>query len=74
MKKSPVNYLRAGVSNYVFSIILVITQRFYISSSLFYFSFVIDNVKPTFFNCVNSNIYSSILLLLKLHETFWFMN
>ena len=72
--KSPyiVNYLWAGVSNYVYSIILVIT-KIYISSSLFHFSFNIET-KPIFLDCVNSNIYRCILSLLKLHETVWFMN
>ena len=72
--KSPyiVNYLWAGVSNYVYSIILVIT-KIYISSSLFHLSFIIE-AKPAFLDCVNSNIYSCILSLLKLHETFRFMN
>ena len=58
IQKSPciVNYLWAGVSNYICSIILVITKR------------------PTFLDCVNSNIYSCILSLLKLHKKFWFMN
>ena len=45
----------------------------YISSSLFYSSFVIET-KPTFLDCVNRNIYSCILSLLKLRKTFWFMN
>ena len=31
------------------------------SSSLFYFSFVIENAKPNCLDCVNSNIYSCIL-------------
>ena len=41
---------------------------------LIYFSFVIDNAKPTWLDCVNSNIYSSILSLLKLHGSCWFTN
>ena len=49
-------------------------ENFYISSSSFYFSFVIDNAKPTYLDCVNSNICSFILSLLKLHGTFCFMN
>ena len=49
-------------------------EDLYITSSLFYLSFVIDNAKPTSLDCENSNIYSCILQLLKLHETFWFMN
>ena len=49
-------------------------ENLYISSSFFYFSFVIDNAKPTCLDCVNSNIYSFILSLLKLHGTFCFMN
>ena len=44
----------------------------FISSSLFYFSFVIDNAKPTSLYCMN--IYSCILSLLKLQGTFCFMN
>ena len=74
IKKSPyiVNYFWAGVSKYVYRIILVITN-IYISSSLFQFSFVIE-AKPIFLECVNSNIYSCILSFLKLHQTFWFMN
>ena len=43
-------------------------------SSLFYFSFFNDNAKPTCLNFMNSNIYSCILPLLKLHLTFCFMN
>ena len=39
-------------------------------SSSFYFSFAIDNAKPTCLNCVNSNIYSWILSFFKLHGTF----
>ena len=58
------------VSNY--STILVVTE-IYISSSLFYFSFFIDNMKPTCLYCVNSDIYSCILSLLKLHGTFSFI-
>ena len=50
------------------------SRRLYISSSLFYFIFVVDNAKPTCLDCVNSNIYSCILSLLKLHGRFWFMN
>ena len=46
----------------------------YNSSSLFYFSFVIDNAKQTSLDCENSNIYSCILSLLNLHEAFWFMS
>ena len=48
----------------------------YISSSLFYFSFVIINTKTktTCLNCVNGNIYSYILSLLKFFGTFSFMN
>ena len=74
IEKSPyiVNYLWAGVGSYVYSIILVIT-KIYIPSSLFHFSFVIE-AEPTFLDCMNSNIYSCILSLLKLHKTFWFMN
>ena len=49
-------------------------ENLYISCSFFYFSFVINNAKPTCFDCVNSNIYSCILSLLKLHGTFYFMN
>ena len=49
-------------------------ENLYIPSSFFYFSFVIDNAEPTCLNCVNSNIYSLILLLLELRETFCFMN
>ena len=58
ISKSPyiVNYLWDGVSNYVCSIILVIA-KIYIYSSLFHFSFVIE-AKPTFLDCVSSNIYS----------------
>ena len=63
-----VNYLWAGV----YGIILVIT-KIYIFSSLFHLSFVIE-AKATFLDCADSNIYSCILSLLKLHETFWFMN
>ena len=64
IEKSPyiVNYLWAGVSSYVYSIILVII-KVYTSSSLFHFSFVIE-MKPTFLDSVNSNIYSCILSLL----------
>ena len=74
ISKSPyiVNYLWDGVSNYVCSIILVIA-KIYIYSSLFHFSFVIE-AKPTFLDCVSSNICSCFLSLFKLHETFWFMN
>ena len=32
------------------------SQRFKYFSSLFYFSFVIDNMKPTFLNCLNFTI------------------
>ena len=39
----------------------------YNSSSLFCFSFVIDNAN---LDCENSNIYSCILSLLNLHEAF----
>ena len=45
-----------------------------IAFSLFYFSFVIDHAKPTFLHCENSSICSCILALLKLHQTFSFMN
>ena len=45
-------------------------EDLYIFSSLFCFSFVINNTKPTSLDCVNSNIYSCILSLLKLHRTF----
>ena len=48
-------------------------EDLYISSSLFYFNFVIDDAKQTCLDCVNSNIYSCILSLLKLHRIFWFM-
>ena len=44
-------------------------EDLYFSCSLFCFSFVIDNAKPTCLDYVNSNIYSCILLLLKLHGT-----
>ena len=73
IEKSPyiVNYLWAGISSYVYSIILVIT-KFYTSSSLFHFSFVIE-AKAALLDCVNSNIYSCILSLLKLHWSFCFM-
>ena len=56
IERSPfiVNYLWAGVNNYVHSIMLVIT-KIYVSSSLFHFSFVIE-AKPTYHDCVNSNI------------------
>ena len=47
-------------------------EGLFISSSLFYFSFVIDNGKPTYLDCVN--IYSCIVSLLKLQGTFCFMN
>ena len=48
-------------------------EDLYISSSLFYFSFVIDNAKSTSLDCENSNIYSCILSLLKLtkHSDLW---
>ena len=74
IEKSPyiVNYLWPGISSYVYSIILVIT-KIYTSSSLFHFSFVLE-AKATLLDCVNSNIYSCILSLLKLHEAFWFLN
>ena len=54
VEKSPyiVKYLWAGVSSYVYSIILVIT-KIYIPSSLFHFSFIIE-AKPTFFDRLNS--------------------
>ena len=42
----------------------------YNSSSLFYFSFVIDNAKQTSLDIENSNTYSCILSLLNLHEAF----
>ena len=48
-------------------------EDLHISSSLFYYRFVIDTAKPTSLVCVNSNIYSCILPLLKLGGTFWFM-
>ena len=41
-------------------------------SSLFCFSFVIDNAKPTYLDCVNSNIYSCILSLLKVTQVILF--
>ena len=68
-----VNDLWAGVSNIIFIALFWYLQDWYISSSLFYFSFVIE-VKPTFVDYVNSNISKCILSLLKLHETSWFMN
>ena len=46
--------------------------RRFIFSSFIYLSFVTDNTKPTCLDCVN--IYSCILLLLKLQGTFCFMN
>ena len=42
--------------------------------SLFYFSFITDNAKPTGLDCVSSNICSCILSLLKLSRTFWLTN
>ena len=39
----------------------------YIYFFLFYFIIVIDDVKPTYLDSVNSNIYSCILSLLKLY-------
>ena len=39
-------------------------------SFLFHFSLVTDNAKPACLDCVNSNIYSCILSLLKLHRNF----
>ena len=39
-------------------------------SSSFYLSFVTDYAKPTCLDYINSNIYSCILSLLKLHGTF----
>ena len=73
-KRNPyiVNNWRAGVSKYTIHY-FGDHKDFYISS-LFYFSFVIDNAKPTCLDCVNSNIYSCLLSLLKLHGAFWFMN
>ena len=47
----------------VYSTILVITELQFCC-----------NAKPTCLDCVNSNIYSCILSLLKLQVTFWFMN
>ena len=58
---------------YVYSTILVITRNLCVSS-LFYFSFAIDNARARCLDCVNSNIYSCILSLFKLHGTIWFMN
>ena len=52
------------------STILVITKIYiyiYIYFFLFYFIIVIDDVKPTYLDSVNSNIYSCILSLLKLY-------
>ena len=74
IKKNPyiVNYWWAGVRNYVWHY-FGDHEDLYISS-LFYFTFVIDNAKLTCFDCVNSNIYSCILSFLKLHRTFWVMN
>ena len=46
--------------------------------SIYFFFFIFlqfcCNAKPTCLDYVNSNIYSRILSLLKLHVTFWFMN
>ena len=63
IERSPfiVNYLWAGVNNYVHSIMLVIT-KIYVSSSLFHFSFVIE-AKPTYHDCVNSNICRYFLIV-----------
>ena len=41
-------------------------------SSLFCFSFVTDNAKPTCLNCVNNTTYNCILSLLKLHRTLFY--
>ena len=48
-------------------------ENLYISA-FFYFNFLIDNAKSNCLDCVNSNIYSCILSLLKLHVKFCFMN
>ena len=55
------------------SITLFWWSRRFIYFFLFYFSIVIDNAKPTYFDSVNSNIYSFILSLLKLYGIFSFM-
>ena len=55
------------------SITLCWWSRRFIYFFLFYFSIVIDNAKPTYFDSVNSNIYSFILSLLKLYGIFSFM-
>ena len=67
------NYWWSNISYYVYSTIFVIT-KIHIFLLLFYFSFFIDNAKPTGLDCVNSNFYSSIFSLWKLHRTFCFMN
>ena len=61
-------YWWASISNYVYNTILVMTKIYiYIYFFLFYFIIVIDDVKPTYLDSVNSNIYSCILSLLKLY-------
>ena len=65
---------KKSVDCYVYSTILVITKSSQYISSLFYFSFIVYNAKPAWLDCVNSNIYSWILSLLKLHRTFCYMN
>ena len=67
------NYWRAGISNYVYSTIYVIT-KIYISLLCFTSVSFNDNAKPTYLDCANSNICNYILPLLKLHCTFCFMN
>ena len=69
-----VNYwsTKLCLCHYVYSTILVITMICIFL--LLYFTFVIDNLKPTSLDCVNNNIYSCILSLLNCTETFWFMH
>ena len=65
-----------GISNYVYSTILLIKKFYIFFSPLFYFSFVIENTKPTYVDCLmmNSIIYSCILWLLNLYGSLCFMN
>ena len=76
MEKNPYifNYCGVGVSNYVSIAPFCDHEGLYFASSLFYFSFAIDNAKAICLDCLNSNIYSCMFSLLKLHGTFWFMN
>ena len=54
--------------------LFILYENLHISLPLFYFSLVIDNAKPTCLGRLNKDIYSHILSLLILHETFCFMS